>query len=373
MYMWRELDVGEVRDELAHIASMGFDTVRVFVLAEDFLPARDRVNARMVSRLVDVAGIARDAGLSVVPTLLVFNMSGRIWWPPWMHGANGRPGNIYDDVDLLRAQAMLVSACARALAGDDAIRAFDIANEIDDAQRPFSRESGCAWIHTMATAIREAAPGALVRIGAHLPTLTTVNHMRADDLAGLLDEDVMHAYPLYSDFARSFLDPELVPFACALTAGLSGRGRSTLMQEFGLCTAPPGSDGISITDDFLGQPRAQYLASEAEGATYYEQVVHRLVETDAGGAYAWCYADYDAALFHRPPLDCAIRERTFGLVRADGSEKPAAAVFRALRAKRDAGALVRGSVPTILDVTPDAYYQAPGEHFGRLYATWTAA
>jgi hypothetical protein len=228
------------------------------------------------------------------------------------------------------------------------------------------------WIAAIAAAIRQAAPNAAVRIGAHLPSLTTENHMRIDDLASTLDEDVMHAYPLYSQYARSFLDPELVPFSCALTAGLSGRGRPTLMQEFGLCTAPQGSDGVTITDDFLGQPRTQYLASEEEGAVYYEAVVNRLVQTGAAGAYAWCYADYDVRLFSRPPLDRAIRERTFGLVRADGSEKPAAQVFRALRTRRNTGGLDRGAVPNVLDVSADEYYRDPAAHFERLYGAWIA-
>ena len=103
--------------------------------------------------------------------------------------------------------------------------------------------------------------------------------MRVDDLGAVADEDVMHAYALYSDAARSFLDPELVPFSCALTSALAGTGRATLMQEFGLCTAAAGAAGHVVTDDFLGQPRAQYLASEDEAAVYYDAVLDRLVAT----------------------------------------------------------------------------------------------
>jgi endo-1,4-beta-mannosidase len=367
MYMWRELDLAEVRDELAHVADMGFDTVRLFTLAQDFLPERERVSTVMVHRLVEVARIAKEVGLAIVPTLIVINMSGTIWWPPWMRGTD-----LYSDPGALRSQTLLASACASALAGDPSLRAIDIANEIDDAQRPASRDAARQWTSAMASAIRCAAPNAPVRIGAHLPSLTTENHMRVDDLASVLDEDVMHAYPLYSQYARSFLDPELVPFACALTADLSGKNRPTLMQEFGLCTAPQGSDGITITDEFLGEPRTQYLASEREGADYYGSVVTRLVQTGAAGAYAWCYADYDPRLFTRPPLDRAIRERTFGLVRADGTEKPAAQVFRALRQRRDSGDLVRGAVPNVLDVSADEYYRTPAAHFERLYGKWIA-
>ena len=372
MYMWRELDLAEVRNDMQHIADMGFDTVRILALTEDFLPEQGHVDAAMVNRLMEVVRIAAESRLQVVPTLLVINMSGRIWWPRWMLDDAGVPGDLYADPELLRGQELLLSTCARALAGDTAIRAFDIANEIDDARRPCRRAHARAWTALMASALRRGAPDVPVRIGAHLPSLTTTNHMRMDDLGGVLDEDVMHAYPLYSASARDFLDPELVPFACALTSGLSGRGRPTLMQEFGLCTAPRGMSGRTFMDDFLGTPRAQYLASEEEGAAYYAAVLERLVRTGAAGAYAWCYSDYAPALFHRPPLATAVRERTFGLVRADRSEKPAAQVFRALRRTRDDGRLRTGAVPPVLDVAPNEYYADPGAHFDRLYARWIA-
>jgi endo-1,4-beta-mannosidase len=372
MYMWREFDLGEVREDMTRIADIGFDVVRLLTLTEDFLPEPMAVDAQMVGRLVDVTRAAKDVGLRVVPTLIVLNMSGRIWWPTWMLDSRGEPRDLFTEPMLVQSQTLLVETCARALSGDDAIRAFDVANEIDDALRPRTREDGRRWATAMANAIRRGAPGVPVQIGTHLPSLAARNNMRVDDLAAIADEDVMHAYPLYSDTARSFLDPELVPFSCALTAGLSGSGRRTLMQEFGLCTAPPGREGKMITDDFLGHPRSQYLASEEEAAAYYEAVLERLGETGAAGAYAWCYGDYDPRLFDRPPLATARRERTFGLVRADGSEKPAVDVFRAFRARRDAGSLAAAQVPSVLDVSTDEYYRKPDAHFARLYESWLA-
>lgn len=373
MYMWREPDLGEVRDDMARIAAMGFDVVRVCALTQDFVPRPLEVDSAMVGRLVTVAGAAADAGLAIVPTIVVLNMSGRIWWPEWMLDAGGAPADLFADPIVLRSQALLAEACALALAADPSVRAFDLANEIDDAQRPRSRADARRWASLLSDAVRGAAPGVPIQIGAHLPSLTRENHMRVDDLAAAADEDVMHAYPLYCDDARSFLDPELVPFSCALTAALAGSGRRVLMQEFGLCTAPRGEPGRLIVDDFLGTPRPQYLASEEEGAAYYAAVLDRLVRTGAAGAYAWCYADYDESLFHRPPLDTAVRERTFGLVRADGSEKPAASVFRALRARRDGGGLASSPIPEVLDIGADEYYRAPAVHFARLYADWLSA
>ena len=372
MWMWREFDIGEVRDDMAQIANIGFDVVRFFALTRDFLSAPMTVEPEMIARLEQVAIAAKDAGLRSMPTLITINMSGRFWWPSWMLDAQGNPADLFSDPDILRSQALLVDACARALSGDESIRAFDLSNEIDDAQRPKSRDAGWLWASLLANTIRRAAPGVPVQIGAHLLSLTTPDYLRIDDLAGVADDDVMHAYPLYCRTARSFLDPELVPFSCALTAGLAGNGKSTLMQEFGLCTAPFGSAGLTITDDFLGRPLSQYLASEDEGATYYSEVLERLFSTGASGAYAWCHGDYDARLFHRSPISTAVRERTFGLVRADGSEKPAADVFRKFSQRRDAAVFDQSAIaiPQVLDVSADEYYSAPQAHFDRLYAGW---
>jgi endo-1,4-beta-mannosidase len=372
MWMWREFDLAEVRDDMAQIASIGFDVVRFFAMTRDFLPGPMTVAPEMISRLEQVALAAKDAGLQSMPTLITINMSGRFWWPDWMIDGQGIPADLFSDPDILRSQALLVDTCARALSGDESIRAFDLSNEIDDAQRPLTRDAGWLWASLLANTIRRAAPGTRIQIGAHLLSLTTPKYLRIDDLAGIADEDVMHAYPLYCSTARSFLDPELVPFSCALTAGLARTGRPTLMQEFGLCTAPQGSEGVTITDDFLGRPLSQYLASEEEGATYYSEVLDRLVATGASGTYAWCYGDYDPRLFDRPPISTAIRERTFGLVRADGSEKPVTDVFRKFRQRRDAGMLDQSvtAIPQVLDVSPDEYYTAPQAHFDRLYADW---
>jgi endo-1,4-beta-mannosidase len=375
MYTWREFDPVEIREEMAQIAGIGFDVVRIFALAQDFIPLALTVDATMIARLVEVVQIAADAGLSVVPTLVVINMSGLIWWPNWMLDTRGKPRDLFADPAILQSQVVFAESCANALAGSGAIRAFDLANEIDDAQQPSSREVATRWAAALTGAIRAAAPGIPVRIGAHLPSLTTNNNMRIDDLASVVDEDVMHAYPLYSNQARSFLDPELVPFSCALTAALSGRGKPAIMQEFGLCTTPRGTPAHTITDDFLGTPTRQYLATEEEQAAYYGEVLDGLMKTGAGGAYAWCYADYDPRLYDRAPFATAVRERSFGLVRSDGTEKPAAEVFRRFRKRRDGEKMETGKarareIPKVLDVTADEYYRDPTAHFARLYARW---
>ena len=365
MYMWRDLDLGEVREELAHVRDLGFGVVRWFLLAEDFLPGPLEVPTARIDAAVAVARAAADAGLASVPTLVVVNMSGRMWWPRWMRPDGAPPVDPFSDPLALRSQALLCRTVATALTGDRSIRAFDLSNEMDGAALPGSRHAAWLWTAVLAAAVRRGAPAASIQVGAHLPSLVDRSGMRLDDIAESADEDCMHAYPLYCDVARSPLDAELAPFACALTSELAGRGRPALLQELGVCTAPPGTPGTVIDDDFLGRRVPQYLASEDEGAAYYATVLDRLAETGARGAYAWCYADYAPELFDRPPLDTALRERSFGLVRADGTEKPACDVIR-----RAAPGLRAGPRPSVLDVTADEYHRAPARHFRRLYERW---
>ena len=78
-------------------------------------------------------------------------------------------------------------------------------------------------------------------------------------------------------------------------------------------------------------------------------------------------------LFGRAPFDTAIRERSFGLVRADGGEKPACAVIRAFSSRLAAGEVRFGSAPKVLDLEVDAYYAAPEDNFRRLYDRWLTA
>ena len=159
MWMWREFDIGEVRDDMAQIASIGFDVVRFFALTRDFLPAPMSVAPEMIARLEQVALAAKDAGLKSVPTLITINMSGRFWWPDWMVDAHGIPADLFSDPAILRSQALLVETCARALSRDTSIRAFDLSNEIDDSQRPRSRDAGWLWASLLANTVRRVAPG----------------------------------------------------------------------------------------------------------------------------------------------------------------------------------------------------------------------
>jgi endo-1,4-beta-mannosidase len=170
---------------------------------------------------------------------------------------------------------------------------------------------------------------------------------------------------MYLPWARGPLDPDLLPFSCALTTALCSK--PTLMEEFGGCTAPPGEPSQQWEWTAYGHVRTQFMAAEEALAAYVADVLPRLVSVGATGALLWCFADYAPELWDRPPCDEARHERHFGLVRPDGSLKPHVEAVRVFAATQPLVAPAPALVP-VLDA--EAYYAAPLTRLRALYEQW---
>jgi endo-1,4-beta-mannosidase len=216
----------------------------------------------------------------------------------------------------------------------------------------------------MASLIRVLDPRRPVTCGLHFASLVEDNGLRVDQVFAETDLAVMHAYPMYVPWARTPLDPDFVPFTCALTQALCGR--PVLMEEFGGCTAPPGQPSVTWDWQTPHGGRRQFMAAEDALAEYLAAVLPRLVDVGATGALVWCFADYAPELWDRPPCDHARHERHFGLVRPDGTLKPHAAVLRDFaRTRPTVRPAPRHAVR--LPVAPEAYYTDPVRHAKAAY------
>ena len=102
-------------------------------------------------------------------------------------------------------------------------------------------------------------------------------------------------------------------------------------------------------------------------AEYLAAVLPRLVAVGATGAVLWCFADYAAELWDKPPCDLARHERFFGLVRPDGSLKPHAQVIKDFAATHPT--VQPATRQVTLPFQPGSFYSAPGPGFNafRLY------
>lgn len=381
MYWWSDFDAGEVREEFSLIQELGLNMVRIFLLWDDWQATPEVVNQTALQNLVTVADIAAEFGLKLNVTFFTGHMSGPNWAPGWLllpdepmlpqvrqvvsggKVVNSGYRNPYSDPIALTAAELLLRTVVSRLKDHPGVGLWNLGNEPDLFAWPPDAASGRAWTRRMVSVIKEVDGGHPVTCGLHMADLVYDTGLRVDDVFAEVDMAVMHAYPMYTHWAHGPLDPDFVPFTCALTSALSGK--PALMEEFGGCTTGPGEPEATWSWSAFGQPRTQYMASEEGLADYVGQVLPKLVEVGATGAVFWCFADYIPELWERPPCNEAIHERFFGLVRPDGSLKPHAEVIKRFAATHPQ--VQKGTRTLTLDVSPADYYSRPEDHAQRLY------
>jgi endo-1,4-beta-mannosidase len=374
MAWWSRFDPADVESDFERFAAAGLDSVRMFLLWEDFQPDARRVNRDMVGRLVAVADAADRAGLELMSTLFTGHMSGVNWIPPWALGGTERDErfrvmsggrivgdgirNWYADEEVAQAQVRLATEVATALAGHDALWAWDLGNESSNCGMPSDREHARQWLEQMTTAIRGADATALVTIGLHMEDLEQDRRLGPAEAAEFCDFLTMHGYPIYATWAGGAADEHLVPFLARLTRWL-GDGADVVFSEFGLPTFPATFPATS----WAGDEASPMLVSEQDAARYTGQVLAGLHDAGCAGAIVWCSADYAPAIWSDPPLDAARHERTFGLWRSDGSAKPAVSEITAF------GRRSRLDPPDDdwIDIDHERYWEEPATQLPRLY------
>ena len=387
MYWWSDFDGAEVADEFDVIDSLGMDVVRIFLLWDDWQESPDTVSPGRLRDLETVCDIAATRGLGLDVTFFTGHMSGPNWAPGWLLDSSApQPSphvrqvvsggsvvdsayrNMFHDPMALAAERLLLETVVGVFREHEAIWMWNLGNEPDLFAYPESAEAGAAWAAEMSDLVRSLDPSHPVTTGLHVDSLLRDNGLRVDRVFAAADISVMHGYPMYVPWARHDLDPDFVPFLCALTAALSGK--PCLAEEWGGCTAPEGSESTTWEWMAYGRPRSQFMAGEQAFAEYVEATLPRLVDVEATGAFLWCFADYAPGLWDRPPCEetGAKHERHFGLVRPDGSLKPHAEVIRAFAESEP----VTGTSPrsVTLDISVDDYYQDPEGHAKRLYESF---
>jgi endo-1,4-beta-mannosidase len=360
MRWWRQFSREELSRDVKTLAEAGCASLRIFLLWEDFQPAPTRVEARALRDLVAVADAAADSDLRLIPTLFTGHMSGANWLPAWATepGAPGRfpvvsgdryrdvaPRNWFADEEIAVAQELLAREAAGALRGHPALLAWDLGNENSNVCIPFTRDQGRAWLARTSGALRDADPACQVTIGLHMEDLEQDRRIGPAEAAEVSDFLSMHGYPLYAAWARSATDAALPAFLAAITRWL-GR-KDVFFEEFGM-------------------PARTSEEEDAAGA-YVAEALDLLYEAGTTGAMVWCFSDYPAEIWDRPPLDIAPHERFFGLWRADGTPKPAARhLARYSNVERKAA-----PIPNWIDADPASYYDAPLRTLKYLYESYS--
>lgn len=410
MAMWRRFDAGEIREDFARIAALGLDTVRFFVRWDDFQPRADVVDPVMLERLATVVDAAGDAHLHALPTLFCGHMCGVNYLPDWALDRTSRHGryrtiagetespfgigDIYTGT-LLVAQERFARAVAERLDGHPALAAWDIGHDFGSVHAPagakvFAGEHSTVpaaepqvaeWSRRLTSALRTSAPVA-VTAGTSAGDVTHDRNLRFGSLCAPFAFASMQGTNVDLAFARNRRDPDAIPFLATIAASFSYK--PVLVSGFGNPTCPAGK--FSAFERFAGEqePPHQTIApsdavfatypclTEDENAAYCRAVLARLHADGRLGAYWWCWTDYAEGLRDEPPFDERPYEMTFGIVRADGSEKPVAralaafasegrTVGRAFDMPMIASTYYYRTLPASTKTLYDAYLRAAGE------------
>lgn len=338
MYMWERFDAGEIREDAARIAALGLTTVRFFLRWESFQPTADTIDKTALAHLVEIMDAFAAAKLRAMPTLFCGHMSGVNWLPAWTldsatpHGrfrtiAGGAEspcgiGDFYSNEALLEAQERFARIVGARLRDHPALYLWDLGNEFSNLREPKSPNDAARWSARLTRALFQTS-GIGCTGGIHGEDVERDRHLRPSSLAAQWEIATMHGYSAYSIFSRNGMDEEVVPYLADVIRGFTGK--PLLFSEFGNPACPPGGANAIGSIPCL---------NEEQMAQYAHGVLERLHERGAIGAMWWCWSDYDPALAHLPPFDEAPHELRFGILRADGSEKPAANVLGAFAAER---------------------------------------
>lgn len=348
MYMWERFDLGEIREDFARIRSLGLPIVRFFIMWDDFQPAPDRMDPEMLKRFDAIMDSLAAAKLRGMPTFFTGHMSGINYLPEWAldhstpHGrfrTFGRgmrelpwgAGDFYSG-PLLDAARLQVRSIAERCRAHEAMYMWDLGNEFSNLRSANSPQESADWSKRLTDDLFEVS-GFATTAGNHGEDLTQDRGIRPSSFCKPFPCSVMHGYSVYSHFARSRTDPEVVPFLCQVMQSMSGK--AVLFNEFGNPTCPPGTvspyDRVPLPGE--PQPDAKDLPrnaapfaclTEDEMANYCTAVLDRLQRRGALGAFWWNWADYAKELNDTPPFDRAPHELTFGIIRSDGTDKPVA-------------------------------------------------
>ncbi len=371
--IWKDFNAADIDADFKALASVGVDTVRMFLLWEDFQNIREfrtgawdqdipfdvrladwshtllersrntrhpelvsgsplPVDLRKVELFDQVIDIAKQNGLRLIPTLFTMWMSGIDFDPDFRQGRN-----IFADPTMLRYQTYYARFFAQRYCDEEQIVAWDLANEQNCAMTCPSRDAGWLWTHTITSELKRWDKNHPVTSGMHCLDNTPggKSGFAITDVAECCDFTCVHPYPYF--FPRECPDrfdnirtSYLAAFQNRLYEGIGGK--PVMAEEFGTL-------GMSAVGEEIA-------------AEYVRTILHRLYEVGSLGALWWCGFDFDCRC--DPPYEYCPMEGSLGLFNKDGSPNLVGQEFRKFAAFLDekGGKRVLPSVPSTAIVLP---------------------
>lgn len=163
-YSWGDWHLDSIRRDLADIAALHADHIRIQLIWPEFQPNAALVSEEKLDRLEHMLDAAGEVGLDVEVTVLDGQLSGFLFIPSWLiDNQTGKVHNFITDRALIESQQRLFDALGKRIGRHRRFLGFDIANEIYWATIPLglsvSPREGDAWMKTLLETCDRVAPG----------------------------------------------------------------------------------------------------------------------------------------------------------------------------------------------------------------------
>ena len=325
VHMWRKEDWNprEIEKDLAALAAMGVEVMRVFPTWSEFQPITEYrrwggdVNGVITEGaeqpLATVAGLdadamkrfrffcdtARNNNIKLMVSLMTGWMSGRLFFPRALEGKN-----LITDPDALMWEGRFARAFVREMRYHPAIVAWDLGNECNCMGKITKPAEAWNWLNTITSAVRMEDPSRRVVSGMHGQSSAFLDPWNLQIQGELLDVLTPHPYP-----APWRVDANRGPFnafrnafhqvgQCLFYEGISGK--PAFPQEV-------GSFGPTVVPDRLA-------------ALGYRQEMFASWMHGMNGFLWWCA--FEEMHLDYPPFEQNAMERELGMLKADAARTP---------------------------------------------------
>lgn len=285
---WTRFNLTVLQDDFAAIKALGGNCIRTFIQWRLVEPSMGVFNETIVSRIEAFFDAASDAGLAVMFSFFDFGP------PAWAGVGEDGQDQMYVDATLIERQVAQLQHVIPRVNHTTAAFIWDLRNE--PRSTTVTRQQFRAWVSTLVAAIRSMGDTHLIVVGGGWDNFEDPS-MYAD-----LDVDAVCMH-FYQSRDKPTWKRDFEKYAAMFAA----TGKPVILQEFGW----PTYDAYGITEEMQ--------------ASYYKGIFDASDKAGVAGIMPWCLWDYPVDLDWQGTGDHG--EEHYGLLRVDGSWKPAAHAF----------------------------------------------
>ncbi|MCI4437282.1 MAG: cellulase family glycosylhydrolase [Ignisphaera sp.] len=288
--MWRDWDEKAIEEDIKLMKSLGIRAIRFFIKDEDFADEDTNVYTQSIEKLRKFLDILNKNNIAGFATLIVGHMSGKNWRIPWT-----RFEDLYASSSIEKTMKF-IERIVKEFKDHPAIAGWILSNELSLVKRASNREEALALLRAFAGTVKSVDNAHVISSG----DVPDSYMQETPNVRGFVDYIGPHLYLYDTDLVRHGY-----MYGAMLELFSNSGDVPVILEEFGFSTH-------------------QY--SEESQARFINEVLYTALAHGASGAFIWCFSDF----IHEsdPPYEWRPLELGFGIVRKDGSLKPAAEVVK---------------------------------------------